>query len=53
MGNIITNNKSELLCVDFLGTLSREPRGMHNLVDAWLILPKVPKSLYAIGRPTK
>ena len=32
MGNIITKNKNDLLCIDFLGPLPRAARCMKNLV---------------------
>lgn len=32
MGNIITQQKNELVCVDLLGPLPKGSRGMNNLV---------------------
>ena len=51
MNNIITKGKSEILCVNFLGPLSKATWGLKHLivcVDAFTKLVK----LYAVTRPT-
>ena len=51
MGNIITKNTQELLCIDFLGPLPRASRGIRNLVVCTDAFSKHVR-LYAIGQPT-
>ena len=51
MGNIVSKNKNDLICIDFLGPLPRAARGMKNLVVCTDAFTKH-VSLYAIGRPT-
>ncbi|MFP3031746.1 MAG: integrase, partial [Wolbachia sp.] len=51
MGNIVTRNKNELLCTDFLGPLPRATRGLKNLVVVTDAFTKY-VSLYPVGRPT-